>query len=52
MGKNSFPGLLLYLFVLKSVKYNFLDMHRLKRIRFNCLVLSVNGRFALLNLYI
>ena len=41
----------LFLFVLKSAKYNFLDMDRLKRIRFNFLVLSINGRFALLNLY-
>ena len=41
-----------FLFVLKSAKYNFLDMHRLKRVRFNFLVLSINGLFALLNLYI
>ena len=45
--ENSFPGLLVialiynfFLFVLKSAKYNFLGMHRLKRIRFNFLVLS------------
>ena len=45
--ENSFPGLLVialiyifFLFVLKSAKCNFLDMHRLKRIRFNFLVLS------------
>ena len=41
-----------FLFVLKSVKKNFLDMHRLKRIRFSFLVSSINGRFASLNLYI
>ena len=43
---NFFP------FVLKSAKYNFLDTRRLKRVRFNFLVLGINGRFALLNLYI
>ena len=38
------------LFVLKSVKYKFLDLHRLKLIHFNFVVLSnkkyINGRFA------
>ena len=45
--ENSFPGLLVIaliynfsLFVLKTANYNFLGMHRLKRIRFNFLVLS------------
>ena len=37
-------------FVLKSVKYKFLDLHRLKLIHFNFVVLSnkkyINGRFA------
>ena len=41
-----------FLFVLKSAKYNFRYMHRLKRVRFNFWVLSINGLFALLNLYI